>query len=98
MSQPVVETAVTSRVPIIYGATKVLLHGFPASSHQYRDLIPALADSVHDPATYGYTDAERPKAHRVQLNLFYDYGTNLALYPKWQRFLRWIVSRKYQQN
>ena len=23
----------------------VLLHGFPASSHQYRNLIPALADS-----------------------------------------------------
>jgi pimeloyl-ACP methyl ester carboxylesterase len=24
----------------------VLLHGFPASSHQYRNLIPALAGSV----------------------------------------------------
>ena len=23
----------------------VLLHGFPASSHQYRNLIPALADT-----------------------------------------------------
>lgn len=48
----------------------VLLHGFPASSHQYRDLIPALADRFHviapdyqgfgesdapDPATYPYT-------------------------------------------
>jgi len=48
----------------------VLLHGFPASSHQYRDLIPALADRFHviapdyqgfgnsdspDPATYAYT-------------------------------------------
>jgi pimeloyl-ACP methyl ester carboxylesterase len=48
----------------------VLLHGFPASSHQYRDLIRALADRFHvvapdypgfgnsdtpDPATYGYT-------------------------------------------
>ena len=25
----------------------VLLHGFPASSHQYRDLIRALADHFH---------------------------------------------------
>jgi pimeloyl-ACP methyl ester carboxylesterase len=48
----------------------VLLHGFPASSHQYRDLIPSLADRFHviapdypgfgqsdipDPAAYAYT-------------------------------------------
>jgi pimeloyl-ACP methyl ester carboxylesterase len=48
----------------------VLLHGFPASSHQYRDLIPALATSFHviapdypgfgnsdmpDPASFAYT-------------------------------------------
>src|SRR6195952_1649960 len=48
----------------------VLLHGFPASSHQYRNLIPALAAHFHviapdypgfgnsdmpDPAVYAYT-------------------------------------------
>ena len=48
----------------------VLLHGFPASSHQYRNLLPALADRFHviapdypgfgnsdmpDPATFAYT-------------------------------------------
>lgn len=195
----------------------VLLHGFPASSHQYRNLIPALADSFHviapdypgfgnsdmpDPATYSYTFdqisevidhflkmkgfdhfglfvqdyggpvgfrivtrhpealdwliiqntnayevgftaawaglrnalwvnrtpeteagvaglleldtvkavylhgsprpelispdnwnsdfafLQRPNARRVQLDLFYDYRTNVALYPKWQAFLR----------
>src|SRR3984957_12750445 len=48
----------------------VLLHGFPSSSHQYRNLIPALADQFHvispdypgfgnsdtpDPATFPYT-------------------------------------------
>src|SRR5574341_487839 len=48
----------------------VLLHGFPASSHQYRNLIPALAGKFHviamdypgfgnsdmpDPAQYTYT-------------------------------------------
>lgn len=48
----------------------VLLHGWPSSSHQYRELIPALADHFHviapdypgfgesdtpDPATFAYT-------------------------------------------
>jgi len=195
----------------------VLLHGFPASSHQYRNLIPALADRFHviapdypgfgnsdvpDPATFAYTfdkisviienflklkgfdhyglfvqdyggpvgfrivgghpevldwliiqnsnayevgftpawDAfrnalwknrspetekplagflehdgikgiylygtkhpelispdnwesdfgfmQRPNARRIQLDLFYDYRNNVALYPKWQAFLR----------
>jgi len=31
---------------------------------------------------------ERPGARRVQLDLFYDYRTNVPLYPSWQRFLR----------
>jgi pimeloyl-ACP methyl ester carboxylesterase len=30
----------------------------------------------------------RPNAHRVQLDLFYDYRTNVELYPAWQAFLR----------
>lgn len=29
----------------------------------------------------------RPQAHRVQLDLFYDYRTNAALYPAWQERL-----------
>lgn len=51
----------------------VLLHGFPASSHQYRNLVVALSDRFHviapdyqgfgnsdapDPATYAYTFIE----------------------------------------
>ncbi len=31
---------------------------------------------------------ERPHARRVQLDLFYDYRTNVALYPAWRAFLR----------
>jgi pimeloyl-ACP methyl ester carboxylesterase len=31
---------------------------------------------------------ERPNAKQVQLDLFYDYRTNVALYPSWQQFLR----------
>jgi pimeloyl-ACP methyl ester carboxylesterase len=31
---------------------------------------------------------ERPNTRRVQMDLFYDYRTNLQLYPRWQKFLR----------
>ena len=31
---------------------------------------------------------ERPNAKRVQLDFFYDYRTNVELYPGWQAFLR----------
>jgi pimeloyl-ACP methyl ester carboxylesterase len=30
----------------------------------------------------------RPNAHEVQLSLFADYGTNVALYPRFQEYLR----------
>lgn len=71
----------------------VLLHGFPASSHQYRNLILALA--LHTPEVISpdnwnidYRFMERPDARRVQMDLFYDYRTNVEMYPKWQEFLR----------
>ena len=35
-----------------------------------------------------FRSMERPNARRVQMDLFYDYRTNVALYPKWQKFLR----------
>ena len=42
----------------------VLLHGFPASSHQYRDLVPALGDTFHviapDYPGFGLSDAPDP--------------------------------------
>jgi pimeloyl-ACP methyl ester carboxylesterase len=30
----------------------------------------------------------RPDARRAQLDFFYDYRTNVALYPRWQAFLK----------
>ena len=43
--------------------TIVLLHGFPSSSHMFRDLIPQLADKFHviapDYVSFGYSDAPR---------------------------------------
>src|SRR4030095_9947880 len=42
----------------------VLLHGFPASSHQYRDLIRSLADQFHviapDYPGFGQSDIPDP--------------------------------------
>ena len=40
----------------------VLLHGFPSSSHQYRNLIPALADSFHviSPDYPGFGNSDHP--------------------------------------
>lgn len=35
-----------------------------------------------------YHFMERPKARRVQMDLFYDYRKNVELYPEWQAFLR----------
>ena len=41
--------------------TILLLHGFPTSSHMYRNLIPALADRYHvvapDLPGFGFSDA-----------------------------------------
>jgi pimeloyl-ACP methyl ester carboxylesterase len=31
---------------------------------------------------------QRPNSVRINLDLFYDYRTNVALYPQWQKFLR----------
>ena len=43
----------------------VLLHGFPSSSHMYRDLIPLLAQRFHviapDYVGFGYSDAPAPE-------------------------------------
>lgn len=69
----------------------VLLHGFPASSHQYRNLIPALSGSFHviapdypgfglsdipDPATYKYSfDGIAETIEQfLKLKEFYHYG------------------------
>jgi pimeloyl-ACP methyl ester carboxylesterase len=41
--------------------TLVLLHGFPSSSHMFRNLLPALAEHFHvvapDYPGYGYSDS-----------------------------------------
>jgi pimeloyl-ACP methyl ester carboxylesterase len=55
----------------------IYLHG-----HKHPDLISP------DNWNMDFCFMERPNARRVQLDLFYDYRTNVALYPQWQKFLR----------
>jgi len=48
-------------------STVVLLHGFPSSSHMFRELIPRLSDKYHvvapDYPGYGYSDAPSPEQY-----------------------------------
>jgi pimeloyl-ACP methyl ester carboxylesterase len=53
-------------------------------THGHRD--PALISP--DNWNMDLSFLSRPGAHQVQLDFFYDYRTNVALYPSWQKFLR----------
>jgi len=55
----------------------VYLHG-----HKNPDLISP------DNWNMDFRFMERPNARRVQMDLFFDYRTNVLLYPEWQKFLR----------
>jgi pimeloyl-ACP methyl ester carboxylesterase len=35
-----------------------------------------------------FTTLQKPNGRQIQLDLFYDYRTNVALYPQWQAFLK----------
>jgi pimeloyl-ACP methyl ester carboxylesterase len=101
-----------------FGSPKlVLLHGFPASSHQYRDLLPALADKFHvlamdypgfgnsampDPATYPYTfdrtsEVVETFLKRMEFTRFglfvQDYGgpVGLRMISRNPNWLEWLI-------
>lgn len=59
------------------GIRQIYLHG-----HKNPELISP------DNWNMDYRFMERPGARRVQLELFYDYRTNVPMYPAWQQFLR----------
>lgn len=100
------------------GAPKmVLLHGFPSSSHQYRNLLPALADRFHviapdypgfgnsqlpDPARYPYTFDRTSEVieaflKQVGFNRFgaylQDYGgpVGFRIFTRHPDWLEWLV-------
>ena len=51
--------------------TILLLHGFPTSSHMFRNLIPALADEFHlvAPDYPGFGHSSAPPVEQVRLHL-----------------------------
>ncbi|KAH0846975.1 hypothetical protein AYO21_02329 [Fonsecaea monophora] len=62
---------------------------FEATKDQYLHGEPE-AEKIDDPATYhlDYALMCRPGNKEIQLDLFRDYGTNVALYPKFQAYMR----------
>src|SRR5271170_2995448 len=54
------------------GPTILLLHGFPSSSHMFRDLIPLLADRFHlvAPDLPGFGQSDMPD--RTKFNYSFD--------------------------
>lgn len=70
--------------------TIVLLHGFPSSSHMFRDLIPQLAPDFHviapDYPGFGHSAAPAPDEYRYSFD-------NLA--QTMDRFLQTIVQERY---
>ncbi|PLR34677.1 hydrolase [Chimaeribacter californicus] len=52
--------------------TLLLLHGFPSSSHQFRDLIPLLADRFHlvapDLPGFGFTEVPEARHYRYRFD------------------------------
>lgn len=55
---------------------------------QYRHGTRNIATINPDTWHLDYLRLSRPNAHKVNLDLFYDYQNNLKLYPKWQQYLK----------
>ncbi|MEO1325952.1 MAG: alpha/beta hydrolase [Pseudomonadota bacterium] len=55
---------------------------------QYTHGTRAPTDILPDNWLLDYERISRPGQHDVQLDLFYDYRTNLKRYPEWQAYLR----------
>ncbi|EXJ63160.1 hypothetical protein A1O7_03605 [Cladophialophora yegresii CBS 114405] len=61
---------------------------FEATKWQYLNGEPE-AERIDDPASYylDYALLSRPGNKEIQLDIFRDYGTNVALYPEFQQYL-----------
>lgn len=63
-----------------HNPTIILLHGFPSSSHMFRDLIPCLADRYHviAPDYPGYGNSSMPSTS--EFNYTFENLTKGAIY------------------
>jgi pimeloyl-ACP methyl ester carboxylesterase len=68
----------------------LLLHGFPTSSHMYRNLIPELSDQYHviapDLPGFGFSDAPDRKRFAYTFNHLAKVMENLTI-VKWCRIV-----------
>ncbi len=64
------------------------LTSLKATKWQYTHGVPDI--SVVSPDTWTHDQAllDRPGNQEIQLDLFYDYRTNIPLYPEWQAYFR----------
>jgi pimeloyl-ACP methyl ester carboxylesterase len=59
-----------------------------ATRWQYTNGVPDVTLLDPDAATLDQALLDRPGNQEIQLDLFYDYRTNLPLYPAWQAYFR----------
>lgn len=59
-----------------------------ATHFQYADGVPDASLLSPDAWTHDQVGLDREGNQEIQLDLFYDYRTNLPLYPEWQRYFR----------
>lgn len=64
------------------------LMSFKATKWQYTNGVKDLSLVDPDAATVDQALLDRPGNQEIQLDLFYDYRTNLPLYPQWQAYFR----------
>ncbi|WP_255595159.1 alpha/beta hydrolase [Lysobacter sp. BMK333-48F3] len=59
-----------------------------ATQWQYTNGVPDVSLVSRDAWSHDQAGLDRPGNQEIQLDLFYDYRTNLPLYPQWQRYFR----------
>lgn len=64
------------------------LTSFKATKWQYTNGVKDTSLVDPDAATVDQALLDRPGNQEIQLDLFYDYRTNLPLYPQWQAYFR----------
>ncbi|WP_243643620.1 alpha/beta fold hydrolase [Tenacibaculum sp. M341] len=69
---------------------KALLHVFSLEGLEWQYTHGTRNAENVNPDTWhlDFLRLSRPNAHKVNLDLFYDYQNNVKLYPKWQQYLR----------